>query len=123
MAEMPSLGSAVSELLASAGLDVATAPDLAEAIRLHGGPGTDLPKVLVSAPANRGSETARQWAGGPFASVPLVVVGNREPDLPNAERIHFVTLPLSPSRLLELVRRLAGRTDPSAPLHSPRSAS
>jgi len=115
VAEMPSLGAAIAELLASGGLEVVTAADLHEALRGHVPPEATLPRVLVSTPANRRSETARHWATGPFAAIPLVVVGNRDPGLPGADRIHFVTLPLSPGGLLDLVRRLAGRTDPPGP--------
>lgn len=107
VAETPSLGSAVYELLSSGGLEVVLAKDLDDAILHHGRSEAELPKVLVSAPANRYSETARHWADGPFRRVPLVVVGTRDPGLPGAERMHFVTLPLSPPDLLELVRRLA----------------
>jgi hypothetical protein len=107
VAEMPSLGSAVYDLLVAAGLRVAVVADLGEALRRQADPATPLPRVLVSAAANRPSETARRWPGGPFASVPLVVVGNRDMGLAGADRIHFVTLPLSPDRLLELVRALA----------------
>jgi hypothetical protein len=112
IAEVPSLGAAVHDLLASAGLDVVTSASLSEAIRDHTGPGSELPKVFVSAPANRPSEIAHRWASGPFASVPLVVVGNRDPGMSEADRIHFVTLPLSPNQLLELVRLLAVSTEP-----------
>lgn len=111
VAEMPSLGSAVFDLLVAGGLEVAKVTGIAEAVRRFAGPGLEAPRVLVSACANRPSETARGWIDGPFAAVPLVVVGSRDPSLPALDKIHVVTLPLSPDRLLELVRRLAGRPD------------
>jgi hypothetical protein len=112
VAETASLGSAVYDLLVAGGLRVEKVDDLGEALRRLADVGRPLPRVLVSTPANRPSETARRWAGGPFTSIPLVVVGSRDPTSPSVERIHFVTLPLSPPRLLELVRNLAGRAFP-----------
>jgi hypothetical protein len=114
VAEVQSLGAAVYELLLAGGLAVASAPDLDDAIQTYGGSVDSLPKVLVSAPANRHSETARRWADGPFATVPLVVVGSKDGELPHAHRIHFVTLPLAPDRFLDMVRRLAGHLEGAA---------
>ncbi len=109
VAEMPSLGSAVYDLLVAGGLHVAQVGSLAEAVLHHAGPGMELPKVVVGAAANRPSVTARTWADGPFASVPLVVVGTPDPLLGTESRVRYVTLPLSPGRLLELVRGLVDR--------------
>lgn len=120
VAETPSLGSAVSELLLAGGLEVSMVPDLATAARaLRDGP-AHLPKVIVSTPANRPSDTARSWSDGPFRSIPLVVVGVRLTDVPSADRIHFVTLPLSPHQLLELVRSLVDHPGPGLARGSPR---
>jgi hypothetical protein len=108
IAESPSLGSSVFDLLLAGGLRVELVKDLGEAVDRYGQTGSNGPRVLVSAPANRHSETARRWPDGPFRNLPLVVVGVRDPVVEASERLHVVTLPLVPERLLELVRRLAG---------------
>ena len=117
VAETPSLGSAVLELLIAEGLGATKVDELAEAVRTYQESG-GLPRLLVCASSNRRCQTAWQWATGPFAAVALVVVGTRDSTLPEARRIHFVTLPLSPTVLVELVRTLvrrAPRDGPSPP--------
>jgi hypothetical protein len=106
VAEMPSLGSSIFELLVAGGIDAVKVAGLRDAVwRLHQS-GVGPPRVFVCATANRRCQFAAEWAGGPFSRVPLVVVGSRDLTLPQAELIQFVTLPLSPTVLLNLVRGL-----------------
>jgi hypothetical protein len=109
VAEVPSLGSSVFELLIAGGLDAITVADMGELFLRYTESGGPPPRVLVCAAANRRCQSAGRWAGGPFAEIPLIVVGTRDPNLPEADHIHFVTLPLSPPVLLEMVRRFVGQ--------------
>ncbi|MCI4350451.1 MAG: hypothetical protein L3K15_02920 [Thermoplasmata archaeon] len=111
VAESPSLGSAIYELVRAGGLAATAVADLADAILAYDGSTVDRPRVLVSASASRKCQTAAVWNAGPLSTTPLIVVGDRDLDLPGADRIHFVTFPLSPPRLLDLVRRLVNRTE------------
>ena len=108
VAEAASLGSAVVDLLLEDGLEVKRVNTLSPEPSERPGASAPLPEVVVSVPGNRPSGTYRSWATGPYRGVPLVIVGTRPTEPVSSDLVHLVTLPLSPQRLLGLVRTLAG---------------
>jgi hypothetical protein len=101
VAETPSLGRSVLDLLESGGHTGRLVLDLPSELPSDWVRATD-PVVVVAcnAPFCR---TARRWARGEFPRVRLVVVGSRDPVLDSLPQVEVVRLPLSPSALLTAV--------------------
>jgi hypothetical protein len=106
IAEAPTLAASLASLFESEGLGVHVVPTLEEAAR-HAPADRRRTPVFVSACHGFVSRSARAWQDGLFGERPLIAVGGRDPTLRASPRLHLVRLPLEPSELLGLVRRLA----------------
>ncbi|MGA8664040.1 MAG: hypothetical protein WB809_03085 [Thermoplasmata archaeon] len=107
--ETPSLGRSITDLLVSGGVparfvgDVRAEAPLASLARRF--------PVVVAASNSPTCSTAREWVRGELPDVALVVVGSRDPILTRVTpAVHVVSLPLLPSRFLELIRELMAAT-------------
>lgn len=107
IAQAESLGAALADLFATAGFRVRMARDLEGAVEAPPSEKPEKPVVVVNAAGNRFSAVARDWPSGPLGNIPLLVVGTRIPTHRPGESVYFLDLPLSPGRLVELIRRLA----------------
>lgn len=101
VAETPSLGRSVLDLLESGGHSGRLVLDLPSELPTDWVRSND-PVVVVACNAAF-CRTARRWARGEFPSVRLVVVGSRDPVLATLPQVEVVGLPLNPSALLTAV--------------------
>lgn len=108
VAETPSLGRSVVDLLESGGHAVRLVLDLPSELPADWVRATD--PVVVVACNSLFCRTARRWARGEFPRVRLVVVGSRDPVLATLPAVEVVPLPLSPSNLLAAVTDRHGST-------------
>jgi len=107
--ETPSLGRSITDMLVSGDVraryvgDVRSEAPLATLARRF--------PVVVAASNSLYCATARKWVRGEIPYVALVVVGSRDPVLTQvAKAVHLVSLPLRPSRFLEMIRELLAAT-------------
>lgn len=112
VAETPSLGRSVLDLLESGGHSGRLVLDLPSELPADWVRTND--PVVVVACNSPFCRTARRWARGEFAHVRLVVVGSRDPVLETLPQVEVVRLPLDPSMLLMAVADRRGA--PSANL-------
>lgn len=114
VAETPSLGRSLLDLLESGGHTGRLVVDLPSELPAEWVRSND-PVVVVACNAAF-CRTARRWARGEFPFVRLVVVGSRDPVLATLPRVEVVRLPLSPSALLMAVAARHGPPPLNVPL-------
>jgi len=107
VAETPSLGRSIADLLESGGISSRLVYDLYDvrAERPLRRVAERYP-VVVAACNERFCATARHWARGELPNVAMVVVGDRDPGLASIAGVQVVPLPLLPSPFLLRVRQL-----------------
>jgi hypothetical protein len=106
VAETPTLGAAVHELLQSDGLDSHEVSDLAAAERELATRPAPRRGVVVVAANEAHCRTVRQWPSSAVHGLPLVVIGARDVSVGAVPGLHLVSLPLDPPALIALVRSL-----------------
>jgi hypothetical protein len=104
VAETPSLGRSVGQILSSSGIPCRVVQRV-PAEEADPTPASVAP-VIVVACNEPYCETARRWAEGAFPGFSLVVVGARDPRVAMLTGIHPIPLPLQPGALVDLVRSL-----------------
>lgn len=104
VAETPSLARSIADLLTGENIPARCLLDLqgeAPLVTL-----ADRYPILIVASAGPYSATVRRWIQGEMPRVELVVVGSRDPKIPEDRRIHRIGLPLSFPEFLGLIRDL-----------------
>ena len=121
VAETPSLGRALGDLLEAEGVPAVVALDAA----LEGDPVRLGERFAILLVASHGyyCQTARRWLQGEFPGLALVVVGSRDARLDGAPGVERIDLPLDAARLLRSVQAiLAGASGgPGTVPASPKS--
>lgn len=107
--ESPSLAAGVIDLFEAEGYRVCCARDLAEAEKLVSSAEATGRPILVAASNGHYSACVNGWRSGQLSSLPLIVVGSRDPSLRSRGQLHVVHLPLDVTRFLRLVVSLATR--------------
>lgn len=107
VAETPSLGRSVLDLLEARGLKGHLVLDLPPALPPEWLGSRD--PVVVVACNSPFCRTARRWSVGEFPGVRLVVVGSRDPILRTLPGVESLPLPLLPTALLNAVENLPHR--------------
>lgn len=110
VAETPSLGRSVLDLLESGGHPGRLVFDLPSELPPDWVRSSD--PVVVVACNSPFCRTARRWASGEFPRLRLVVVGSRDPLLATLPRVEVVPLPLHPATLLLAVAERRGSPEP-----------
>lgn len=103
VAETPSLGRSLVDLLRADGLTCRLVHDL-RAVDLD--PEARGPPAVFVACNESYCATARRWARGELPRVRLVVVGSRDPELATIPGLRVVPLPLRPGPLVALAREM-----------------
>lgn len=108
ISETPSLGEAILDLFGAEGWDAEGVPSLARAEALERKKPSSRPPLLVAACNEHRCQSPRLWGQSALRSSPLVVVGNRDPEILRLTGVHVVGLPLRSTELLDLIRGLLG---------------
>jgi hypothetical protein len=104
VAETPSLGRSIVDLLESGNIPSRLVYDVSVEHPLSN-LAARFP-VVISACNEHFCATARRWARGEFPNVDMVVVGDRDSELPSFAGVRVVSLPLVPAPFLALVHGL-----------------
>ncbi|HTW77380.1 MAG TPA: hypothetical protein VMG14_06410 [Thermoplasmata archaeon] len=104
VAETPSLGAAIADLLEAGHIEYRLVRSIEEERPLES-LGRRYP-VVLAATSGYLCPTARQWLNGDLPHTRLVVVGSRDPAVVDDEKIRRFPLPLDPDRLMGAVRTL-----------------
>lgn len=113
--ETPSLASAIEDLLRSDGIPVEAVAESQHGLRAYTAQTGRRPRVIVCASNTHRCETARRWFRGEFTAEELVVVGSRDPGLQSGGHLHVVSLPLTPTKFLDLIHSLVGEAGVATP--------
>ncbi len=114
VAETPSLGRSIVDLLVDERIDCRLVSDLTDRELATWAPGRE--PVVVVACNEPYCRTARRWSRGELGGAPLVVVGARDPELWRLPGVRVVPLPLHREPLLALLRDLvSGRYSAVSP--------
>jgi hypothetical protein len=110
VAETPSLGRSIVDLLLAEGITCRLVSDLSDRELESWAPG---PEPLVVVACNEAyCRTARRWARGELKVSGLVVVGARDPELRTMPQVRIVPLPLQREPLVVLIRGLVTISPP-----------
>jgi hypothetical protein len=113
VAETPSLGRSLADLLLAEGIACRLVPDLGSQDLEPWVPGEE-PVILVA--CNEAyCRTARRWARGELRGSGLVVVGARDPELRGLLGGRVVPLPLRREPFVTLLRDLISGSSPGPP--------
>jgi hypothetical protein len=106
IAETPSLGRAIADLLEARGLELRLIDDTRGGVPAFAVENRD--RLLVVACNSGYCETARRYARGELSGARMIVVGSRDPVLAGLPGVVVVPLPLDVSLLVSEIERSLG---------------